>query len=519
VPGSGTAPVLLKMSNMRKSFGSVVALNDAEFEVFPSEVHGLLGGNGAGKTTLMNVLFGLYKPDGGQITWNGQEISIGSPREAINRGIGMVHQNFLQVLGYTVAENIVLGVKPSTSPDKAVPRITELCERFGLALDTRARAGELSVGARQRLEILKVLYRGARLIILDEPTTNLTPQEVEALFGSLRKIVNEGMSVVFISHKIREVLAVCDRMTVMRNGATVSTVLRAEIDATSLASLMTGEQLSGDFAAMYGLSDFHGLDSVSSPDAAESTFAIRDLTVSNEYGVEAIKGVSFEVRPGEVVGIAGVAGNGQTELVEAITGNRNIESGSISISGSDLSHKARARWIEAGVAYVPEDRHRDGILGSASVMDNLLLGAQRSLRFGNGRWIRWAKVRDHAENMIRQYAIKTSGPDALAGLLSGGNIQRVVLARAFSQDPTVLILHNPTRGLDLDSTRLVYQKVKSAIESGTRVVLVSEDLDELTSLSDRIHVLFSGRLVGSRERDNYDALDLGTLMAGLESSK
>lgn len=527
--GNGSTPVLLQMQGVSKSFDGVVALKDAALSVARGEVHGLLGGNGAGKTTLMNVLYGMYKADEGRISLHGKEIQVSSPGEAIRHGIGMVHQHFLQVLSYTAAENIVLGVKPAVSATKAEPRIAELAERFGLSVNPRARVAELSVGARQRLEILKVLYRGAQLLVLDEPTTNLTPQEVEALFSSLRKIVDEGISVIFISHKIREVLAVCDRMTIMRNGVDVACVRRSEVDAESLATLVTGEVPNSEqIAILVGVTSSKDLNTIRESDIElaildipknEDSFIATDLCVENDYGVEAIHGISLKCEAGRILGISGVAGNGQSELVEALTGVRETKSGTLILGDIDLTGQRRDRWIRAGVAYVPEDRYRDGILGSASVLDNLLIGAQRTKRFGNGRWIKWSKVREHAKEMITKYSIKTPSASTPAGMLSGGNIQRVILARAFSQNPKLLVLHNPTRGLDLESTRMVYGQVRGAMAAGTCVLLISEDLDEMMYLADRIAVLYSGNLIGERIRGEYDEFDLGRMMTGLEVSR
>ena len=337
------------------------------------------------------------------------------------------------------------------------------------------------------------------------------------------------MSVIFISHKIREVLAVCDRMTIMRNGVDVACVKRSEVDAESLATLVTGEVPNPEQKAiLLGVTDSKGLGTLREADIElaildipinEDSFVASNVYVDNDYGVEAIHGVSLACEPGTILGLAGVAGNGQSELVEVLTGVRESKSGTLVFGAVDLSKRRREGWIRAGVAYVPEDRYRDGILGSASVLENLLIGAQRTKRFGNGRWINWPKVREHAQEMITKYSIKTPSPSSPAGMLSGGNIQRVVLARAFSQNPKLLVLHNPTRGLDLESTRMVYGQVRGALAAGTCVVLVSEDLDEMMYLADRIAVLYSGNFIGERERGEYDEFDLGRMMTGLEVSK
>ncbi|WP_436704207.1 ABC transporter ATP-binding protein [Geodermatophilus sp. CPCC 205761] len=510
------------MSGVTKSFGPVKALVDADFELAAGEVHGLVGGNGAGKTTLMNVLYGLYRPDAGTIVVDGREVTIRSPRDAIGLGIGMVHQHLLQVPAYSVVENVVVGTSGrSGGLRRAGRRIAELSDRFGLAVDPRARTDRLSVGARQRVEILKVLYRGARILVLDEPTTNLTPQEVDALFASLREIVAEGTSVVFISHKVREVLAICDRISVMRDGRRLTTVGRAETDAAGVAGLMVGElaaEPSSEVAAALGLAPV-GAAAAAAPEhpaaGAAVRLAVADLGVDNDQGVPALTGLDLTVRAGEVLGVAGVAGNGQVELAEALAGVRPVRSGSVRVDDTELAGRPTLRWLEAGIAYVPEDRHRDGILGAASVTDNLLLGAQRSAAFRRAGLIDWRRVREHSRRTIERYSIRTPGPDAPAGNLSGGNIQRLVLARAFEREPTVLVVQNPTRGLDIRSTRFVYDRVEEARDRGCAVVLISEDLDELSLLADRMVVLYSGQVVGERAQGDFDAYVLGRLMAGV----
>ncbi|MGY1810814.1 ABC transporter ATP-binding protein [Blastococcus sp. SYSU D00669] len=521
----GSAPPLV-MSGVSKSFGPVRALDDADFELGAGEVHGLVGGNGAGKTTLMNVLYGLYRPDTGDVRVDGREVSIRSPRDAIELGIGMVHQHLLQVSTYSVVENVVLGTGTRSGGLRgAARRISELSDRFGLAVDPRARTDRLSVGARQRVEILKVLYRGARILILDEPTTNLTPQEVDALFASLREIVAEGTSVVFISHKAREVLAICDRISVMRDGRRIATVPRSATDATGLASLMVGElagEQSTEVAAALGVAPVEEIAAAEAPApevaGAAVRLAVSGLVAHNDHGVPALHGLDLEVRAGEVLGVAGVAGNGQVELAEVLAGVRDVRSGSVTVDGVALAGAATRRWLSAGVAYVPEDRHRDGILGAATVTDNLLLGAQRSSAYRKAGLIDWRRVRAHARDTIDRYSIKTPGPDAPAGNLSGGNIQRLVLARAFDREPAVLVLQNPTRGLDLRSTRFVYDRVHEARDRGCAVVLISEDLDELSLLADRMVVLYSGEIVGERARGGYDVYELGRLMAGVRET-
>jgi simple sugar transport system ATP-binding protein len=516
------------MEGMCKTFGPVTALDRVNLRVNHSEVHGLLGGNGAGKTTLMNVLYGLYRPDSGTVRLDGVACDIKSPRDAIEHGIGMVHQRFLQVESYTVTENIVLGTDlpswPTMRLAKSARQIAELSERFGLTVDPEARVADLSVGLRQRVEILKALYRGAKVLVLDEPTTNLTPQEVDSLFGSLRAIVDEGMSVVFITHKIRETMAVCDTLSVMRDGKQVGTVARRGTSARDLAALMVGddalvERVTEVVTAGMAVASGGVTTSAHTPAAqAPARVVVSDVATLNDLGVQAASEIDLTVHRGEILGIAGVAGNGQVELAEALSGVRPMVSGSVALDGKELAGAETAAWLAAGVVYVPEDRHRDGILPSASIVENLILGAHRGRRFRTGPLIDWARARRHAEASIEAYSVKTPSAQTAAADLSGGNIQRVILARAFSHEPGFLILHNPTRGLDIPSTQFVYDRARDAAAGGSAVLLLSEDLDELTTLCDRILVVYSGRIVGERHRGSYDQYELGHLMAGLEES-
>ncbi|WP_392543797.1 ABC transporter ATP-binding protein [Oryzobacter telluris] len=522
-----TAPAaapLLRMSGIRKTFGPVVALDGVDFTVAPRQVHGLLGGNGAGKTTLMNVLYGLYAPDAGTVEIEGRPVDIASPRDAIAAGVGMVHQTFLQVDVFTVAENVVLGT--STKGIDVVERLRELSDRFGLSVDPTARVADLPVGVRQRVEILKALYRGAKVLVLDEPTTNLTPQEVDDLFGSMRAIVDEGMSVVLITHKIRETMAVCDAMTIMRDGQWVATVDAAQTTADDLASRMVGSAADADDDTVkLALGEVEvGEATIDTPhatgtdaedaDAAEG-LVVRGLTVQGPGGATGpalVDDVSITLRRGEILGIAGVAGNGQVELAEALTGCRSA-AGSFVLDGTDLAGRSTADWLDAGVVYVPEDRQRDGILPGAGITENLVLGSHR--RRARGGLINWGEARAEAVTAIEEFSVKTPSASTPCGQLSGGNIQRVILARAFAHQPKVLLLHNPTRGLDIASTAFVYDRVRRAASEGCVVIVISEDLDEVIALADRVSVVYSGRLVGDVARGATDPYELGRLMTGV----
>lgn len=511
-----TAPAaapLLRMSGIRKTFGPVVALDGVDFTVAPRQVHGLLGGNGAGKTTLMNVLYGLYAPDAGAVEIEGRPVEIASPRDAIAAGVGMVHQTFLQVDVFTVAENVVLGT--STKGVDVVERLRELSDRFGLAVDPTARVADLPVGVRQRVEILKALYRGAKVLVLDEPTTNLTPQEVDALFGSMRAIVDEGMSVVLITHKIRETMAVCDAMTIMRDGRWVATVDAADTSTDDLAARMVGTAAAEDDAVKVALGEAEVGETVLDVPEVEGQerLVVSGLTVAGASGAPAlVDDVTLTLRRGEILGIAGVAGNGQVELAEALTGCRSA-AGSFVLDGTDLAGRRTADWLDAGVVYVPEDRQRDGILPGAGITENLVLGSHR--RRARRGLISWRDARAEAVTAIEEFSVKTPSASTPCGQLSGGNIQRVILARAFAHHPKVLLLHNPTRGLDIASTRFVYDRVRRAAAEGCVVIVISEDLDEVIALADRVKVVYSGRLVGDVARGATDPYELGRLMTGV----
>lgn len=542
-----STPPRLRMTSVNKSFGPVRALNDVSLEVGANEVHGLLGGNGAGKTTLMNVLYGLYRADSGDIDIDGAATTITSPRDALAAGVGMVHQTFLQIDTYSVVENVVLGsddVGGTWSLDLAPARerVIELSERFGLSVDPDAIVENLPVGVRQRVEILKALYRGSKILILDEPTTNLTPQEVDALFESIRTMVDEGMSVILITHKIRETMSVCDRMAVMRNGIHAATVDKADTDAEQLAAIMVGdagETGDTDLGAVIGAEDARTLDdsagrpasmpsdstAASRPSTASSSrgaqdegVSAHDLVIANDFAVHLFNGFSLHVDAGQILGVAGVAGNGQVELAEAMAGVRPLVSGSVRLHGTEMAGQSTADWLKSGVAYVPEDRHRDGILTTSSITENLLLGSQRDSDVKRGGLIDWRAARHRAEDAISRFSVRASGPNALAGELSGGNIQRVILARAFGHNPKLLVLHNPTRGLDLGSTQFVYEQVRAATSAGCAVLLLSEDLDEVITLSDQIIALYAGTQTGAWTRDNADVYDIGRSMTGLVQS-
>lgn len=507
----------LQMTGIRKRFGKVQALKDVDLEVRPGEVHGLLGGNGAGKTTLMNVLYGLYDADAGTIEIDGERVTIRGPRDALGVGVGMVHQTFLQIDNYSVLENVVLGGEAggnvfTINLDGARTRIEDLSKRFGLVVDLDATVEELPVGVRQRVEILKALYQGSKILVLDEPTTNLTPQEVDDLFSSITAMVADGMSVILITHKIQETMNICDRMTIMRLGQKVTTLNKADTNPEELAAVMVGESGASDSdtrAVVLG-----GGNAARNRTDTVSVLA-KDLVIRNDHGVDLFQGFNLEVRAGEVLGVAGVAGNGQVELAEAMAGVRPLQSGSIQIEGREMTSLNRSEWLSGGVAYVPEDRYRDAILPTASITENLLLGSHRDAAVKKGFLIDWRAAQQRAVEAIDRFSVQASGPGAQLGALSGGNIQRVILARAFAHKPRLLILHNPTRGLDIRSTQFVYEQVAAATATGCAVLLISEDLDEVIAQADQVVALYSGRQTGVWQRDEAEPYEIGRSMTGL----
>jgi ABC-type uncharacterized transport system ATPase subunit len=508
--------IILQMKGIRKTFGPVVALDNVDLELNTKEIHGFLGGNGAGKTTLMNVLYGLYKPDAGEIYLRRQKIDIQSPKDAIAYGIGMVHQHFLQIDNYSVTQNIVLGTKlknrPTLNLEQEEQRIARLAERFGLAVDPRALIEELPMGIRQRVEILKALYRGVQILILDEPTTNLTPQEVDALFRSLRVMVNEGMSVVFITHKLREVMAVCDRISVLRNGRNAVSMPRAQASQEILVKAMVGEGLDVNQSLV-----FSGTGTVEAglPVGDKPVLRVENLQVIDENGTPVINNCSFEVCEKEILGIAGVAGNGQHELAESLLAIRPIAAGQVWIGNTNVTAAQTRDLLKQGVTYIPEDRLNDGFLPKATVAHNLILGYHRLPPYSSKGLLNWPAIYEAARRQIAAYTIKTTGPNEVAANLSGGNIQRVMLARAFSHPARLLVAHNPTRGLDIHSMEFVYTELLKQKQNGLATLLLSEDLDELMLLSNRIAVIYRGRIMGFLNRDRFDKYQIGRLMSGV----
>ncbi|HSJ95314.1 MAG TPA: ABC transporter ATP-binding protein [Gaiellaceae bacterium] len=495
---------LLELEGITKRFPGVVANDDVHFELAKGEVHALLGENGAGKSTLMNILYGLYHPDEGEIRLNGETVRIDSPNRAIELGIGMVHQHFMLIPVMTVAENIVLATEPQRGPfidiAGAEKRVRELSEQFGLAVRPEARVESISVGQQQRAEILKALYRGAEILILDEPTAVLTPQEARELFDIIESLKAEGKSIVFITHKLNEVLEVADRITVLRRGKTIETVPREGATEQGLATLMVGREV---------------LLRVDKPPAhpGEPVLSLTDLEVDDERGLPAVRGVSLEVRAGEIVGLAGVDGNGQSELVDAIAGLRKVRAGRIVVAGKDVAGASARESLDAGVGHIPEDRHLRGLVLDFSLAENLSLHDYRTAPESRFGWLYPRKMVAKARRILKEFDVRGGGPETPAASLSGGNQQKVVVAREVSRDPAILLAGQPTRGLDVGAIEFVHRRLVTERDEGRAILLVSFELEEVLSLSDRILVMFEGRIVGEYPPDVTEE-ELGIAMTG-----
>jgi ABC-type uncharacterized transport system ATPase subunit len=507
---------ILQMRGVRKSFGTSVALDHVDFALGAREVHGLLGGNGAGKTTLMNILYGLYRMEAGNILLHGQAIEIHSPKDAIRQRIGMVHQHFLQISTFTVIENIVMGSRLARrfNMDLSLEerKLRELCQRFGLDVDLHTRIEELPMGARQKVEILKALYRGVEILILDEPTTSLTPQEVDVLFQSLRVMVKEGLSIVFITHKLREVLSVCDRISVLRNGKNVLTLRRDEANEEAFIRAMVGDEMNIEESIIF--SERKNQTVVGERNIAQ----VKNANLVGTGKAPLLKDINLDIHEGEILGIAGVAGNGQTELAEILFGVQPMSSGSIILNGKDISAALTEQRLEMGITYIPEDRLHDGFLPKANVAQNLILGYHRQAPYHQRGLMDWKTIFRMSRDLILRYNIKTSGPEEIGANLSGGNIQRVLIARAFSRPAKLMIMHNPTRGLDIPSIDFVYTNLLECKQQGMATMILSENLDELLLLCDRIAVIYRGEIAGILDRSRFEKYEIGRLMSGVTDS-
>lgn len=500
----------IELIDITKRFPGVLANDRVNLAVEQGEIHAIVGENGAGKSTLMKILYGMQAPDEGTMRVHGEEANFSSPSEAIDAGIGMVHQHFMLADNLTVLENVILGSEPMErfgriDFQEAREHLVEVGKSYGLDVHPDELVEELEVGERQRIEIIKVLYRGAEILILDEPTAVLVPQEVEALFANLRELKAGGSTILFIDHKLLEVLEIADSITVLRQGRTVATVKPEDVTAADLAELMVGSELP-------------------TPDTTESTvtdkvvLSVAGLTVNNNER-PVIESVSFDIHSGEIVGIAGVEGNGQSELIDAIMGTQEIAAGTITLLGDDVTHSSVRHRREAGVGYVPQDRHVEGLLLDSPLWENAALGHQTKPPFSKGPWIDRKGSRRRTEEIVRDFNVKTPNIDVAAYALSGGNQQKLVIGREMSSDPTLLIAAHPTRGIDVGAQAAVWQSIRDARSEGLATMLISADLDELIGLSDTILVMFHGRLVARLDPAEVTPRDLGSYMTGAASSE
>jgi general nucleoside transport system ATP-binding protein len=497
--------IVLEAKDISKHFPSVLANDQVNFDLRKGEIHALLGENGAGKTTLMNILYGLYLPDSGEIQVDGKTAAIHTPKDSITLGIGMVHQHFMLIPVFNVAENVMLGdetVRRGMLDRKTVAaKVKDLSHKYGLDVDPLALVGELPVGLQQRVEIVKTLYRDAQILILDEPTAVLTPQEVEELFRIMRELTRRGVSIIFITHKLKEVLAVADRITVMRGGKVIGTVKPEDTSEAQLASMMVGREviLTVDKAP-------------SQP--GEEILKVEDLKVCDIRGLEVVRGVSFSVSAGETLGIAGVQGNGQTELVEALTGLRPVSGGKMLFTDKDMTGKSPRPITETGMAHIPEDRQRYGLVLPYTVADNMVLNTYYLAPFARMGVLQPAEVDKNARKLIKDFDVRTPSPYVPASKLSGGNQQKVIVARELSHPVKLLIADQPTRGLDVGSIEYIHKEIVTMRDLGLAVLLVSAELDEIMALSDRIAVMYRGQIVATVDAQKITREQLGLWMAG-----
>ena len=496
----------VELIDITKTFPGVVANDDVNLSVGLGEIHAVVGENGAGKSTLMKILYGMQSPDSGQIKVRGEDVRFRTPKDAIEMGIGMVHQHFMLADQLTVLENIILGSEPKSGVQidfaKAAQRLEELGEQYGMRLDPRAMVETLAVGERQRVEILKVLYRGATILILDEPTAVLVPQEVDQLFASLRELQKEGVTIIFISHKLEEVLAISDGITVMRGGRTVASTTPDEVDAHELAELMVGSELP-------------------TPETQASTVTdVVELSIENLTSLDAtdrpvIDDISFQIRQGEIVGIAGVEGNGQEELVDTIMGIREATTGTITLAGDDISNLSTKDRRAAGIGIIPGDRHRQGLILDAPLWENVMLGHQSTETFSSGGFIRRGNARKITSEVVERFDVKTPGVDVDAFALSGGNQQKLIVGKEVALEPKVLIASHPTRGIDVGAQAAIWDELRDARQNGLATLLISADLEELIGLSDTLLVIFEGRIVAELDPTEITPKTLGSYMTGV----
>jgi len=501
---------VIEMLNIRKEFPGVVANNNVTVQLQKGEIHALLGENGAGKSTLMNVLFGLYQPEKGEIRVRGKNVKITDPNVANELGIGMVHQHFMLIDTFTVTQNIILGSEPTAGGKinlkKAEREIQELSDQYGLRVDPRAKVRDISVGMQQRVEILKTLYRGADVLILDEPTAVLTPQEIDELIDIMKSLVKEGKSIILITHKLKEIMRACDRCTVIRKGEGIGTVNVAETNTTELATLMVGRSIS-----------FKTEKTPANP--KDTVLNINNLVVKDSRKLDAVKGLDLEVKAGEIVGIAGVDGNGQTELIEAITGLTKSESGSIKIRNKEIINFSPRKVTESGLAHIPQDRHKYGLVLDVSIGENMVLQTYYQKPFSKWSILNYKEIFKKAETLIEEYDVRTPSIHTKARALSGGNQQKAIISREVDRSPDLLIAAQPTRGLDVGAIEFIHNRLIEERDKGKAILLISFELDEILDLSDEIAVMFDGKIVAIRKPEETNEQEIGLLMAGSSEEK
>ena len=501
---------ILELQNVNKSFGHVQANKDISLKVSKGDIHGIIGENGAGKSTLMSIVYGFYQADSGNIKINDKVIEIKSPHESILSGIGMVHQHFMLVENFTVVENIILGFEGEfvfgEKLGQAKESLMKLCEDYNLKIDLNATISDLSVGFRQRVEILKALYRGAEILILDEPTGVLTPQEVDELFKILRSLKEQGKTIILITHKLNEIMALTDKVTVMRQGKIVGDKNTKDTTKNQLAEMMVGRSV------------LLRIDK-RKPIIGDTVFEVKNINVKDSLDVMRVKNVSFDLRKGEILGIAGVTGNGQTELLEALTGICQVDSGEIKLNGKIISSKnfftGPRQLREQDVAHVPEDRQRMGLVNEFNASENLIFGYHHQEPFSKSSVMMGKNIFNHSKKIMKDYDVRPQSPFLLTSNFSGGNQQKIILSRELNKDPKVLLVGQPTRGVDIGAIEFIHQRIIDMRDKGVAVLLVSVELDEILSLADRIVVMFDGKLVGERINENVTDREIGLLMAGI----
>ncbi|MDT8862483.1 ABC transporter ATP-binding protein [Alkalihalobacillus sp. MEB130] len=501
---------VIEMNNIRKEFPGIVANDNITLQVKKGEIHALLGENGAGKSTLMNVLFGLYQPEKGEIIVRGEKVKITDPNVANKLGIGMVHQHFMLVEKFTVTENIILGNEPKKAGriniKKAAKEIEQISEQYGLRVDPYAKIENISVGMQQRVEILKTLYRGADILIFDEPTAVLTPQEIQELIGIMKKLVNEGKSIILITHKLKEIMAVCDRCTVIRRGKGIGTVDVSDTNPDKLAAMMVGREVN------FGVEKDPAVPK-------EVVLEVKDLVVKDARGVNAVNQLSIEMKAGEIIGLAGIEGNGQSELIEAITGLRKAESGSILLNGKEITNLKPRKVTQSGVGHIPEDRHKHGLVLDFSIGENIVLQTYYQRPFSKGGILDYPEIYKKARTLIEDFDVRTPSEYTPARALSGGNQQKAIIAREVDRSPDFLIAAQPTRGLDVGAIESIHRRIVKERDKGRAVLLMSLELDEILNVSDRIAVMYEGEIVAIVDADQTNERELGLLMAGGKKEK